>query len=326
MPMGATPWLSVVMPTYNGAAYLSQALESVRAQADYGVEVVAVDDGSTDATAAILASFAGRLPIRVVRQSHRGNWVAGTNYGLSLARGEWACFLHQDDVWLSGRLAALRAAVRRRPQATLAVHPSWYIDRRGKKLGLWRCPLPACPWLLTPDVVVPRLLVQNFIAAPAALFRREAALGVGGLQEELWYTADWDFWLRLAAAGPTAYLPRPLAGFRVHPHSQTARHTGRREEVERQLLAVLERHLPACPGAAGGLVPAVARFALEVNVNLAAAAQGGRTDWRGLALRFAGLGPAGWHTFFRDSRIAERVVARLRAGMGTASHPPGATS
>ena len=54
------------------------------------------------------------------------------------------------------------------------------------------------------------------------MFLRESAVAAGGLDETLWYTADWDLWLKLAAAGPTVYLPRPLAAFRVHPESQTA--------------------------------------------------------------------------------------------------------
>ena len=63
------------------------------------------------------------------------------------------------------------------------------------------------------------------------MFSRAAAIEVGGLDPDLWYTADWDFWLKLAAAGPTAYLPRPLAGFRIHAQSQTAVRSKSRNEL-----------------------------------------------------------------------------------------------
>src|SRR5437660_9050514 len=87
----AGPWLSVIMPTYNGAAYLGAALESVRAQGDADIEVIAVDDGSSDDTVGLLESYAGRLPLRVVRRERVGNWGANTNHGLTLARADHVC-------------------------------------------------------------------------------------------------------------------------------------------------------------------------------------------------------------------------------------------
>ncbi|HEV3260038.1 MAG TPA: glycosyltransferase, partial [Gemmataceae bacterium] len=218
----ARPWLSVIMPTYNGDAYLAAALDSVCAQDDAAIEVIAVDDGSTDATVPLLESYAERLPLRIVRRGRIGNWVANTNHGLTLARAEHVCFLHQDDLWLSGRLAVVKRLLAQSPDAALLLHPSWYIGPDGRRLGMWRCPLPAGPGELEAEFVVERLLVQNFISMPAPVFRRETALAVGGLDESLWFTADWDLWLKLAATGPALYHPEPLSAFRIHPQSQTA--------------------------------------------------------------------------------------------------------
>jgi len=308
------PWLSVIVPTYNGAPYLGATLASIERQAGDGVEVIAVDDGSADATPAILAEYARRLPLRVFLRPRVGNWVASTNYGLSVARGDYACFLHQDDVWLPDRLRVLRRLVDDEPGVALFLHPARYIDHGGQQVGLWRCPLQAGK--LRPDVVVERLLVQNFIAVPAPLFARAAALRAGGLDEGLWYTADWDFWLRLAAAGPAVYYPRPLAAFRIHALSQTARGVSRADEMRRQIEQVLDKHLgpweARCPGRAE--VGRVARISAAVNHALACSAHGRRPDWLALARRFFALGPAGWWRFLRDSRIVERVPARLRAG------------
>src|ERR1700730_3179661 len=84
-PQCGSPWLSVVMPTYNGARHLRAALESIRAQADGAVEVVAIDDGSTDDTVAILKSFAKSICLRIIERPHSGNWVSSANLGVSVA-------------------------------------------------------------------------------------------------------------------------------------------------------------------------------------------------------------------------------------------------
>ena len=108
-----SPWLSVVMPVYNGERHLPAALESIDAQgaAVAGIEIVAVDDGSTDRSVAILEVFSRELPLRVIRAGRQGNWVKATNIGLEAARGAWCCFLHQDDLWLPGRLAEMQRAL-----------------------------------------------------------------------------------------------------------------------------------------------------------------------------------------------------------------------
>jgi GT2 family glycosyltransferase len=319
------PWLSVIMPTYNGAAYLEVALRSVVEQADNGVEIVAIDDGSTDETLAILERYSQRLQLRVETRGRVGNWVANSNHALRLARADHACFLHQDDLWLPGRLRALRPLLKQGDNPVMVLHPAQYVDARGQSLGPWRCPLSAGRHLS--ERMVERLLVQNFIAIPSPIFSRQAALDVGGLDEGLWYTADWDFWLKLAARGHAVYHTKPLASFRVHGASQTMNCTTRAAEMRRQLDVVLNRHLPpwqeARPGRAE--IGAVARLSVEMNQALAAGAGGSkRFLWR-LARRFLALGLSGCHRYLRDSRIAERVQARVRAtarALAAESHSP----
>jgi glycosyltransferase involved in cell wall biosynthesis len=237
--MAAPPWLSVLMPTYNGADHLRAALDGILAQGHRRIEVIAVDDGSTDATVAILKSYARKLPLRLVRRQRPGNWVTNTNHALSLAKGDWACFLHQDDVWFKNRLAQLRTFIDQRPSAALVIHPAWYIDSDGKRLGLWRCPLPARAGYQDPRLVMDRLVVQNFIALPAPIFRRKTAVRLGGLQEDVPHSADWDFWLKLAGTGRVGYLPLPLAGFRIHPFSQSFRLSCHEGDVRHRLKAVM---------------------------------------------------------------------------------------
>src|SRR6267378_2528993 len=166
------PWLSIVMPVWNGERYLREALESIRQEGTGGYEVIAVDDGSSDRSPEILREWERHLPLRHVARERGGNWVAATNAGLREARGDYVCFLHQDDLWLPGRLAAIRQEARHAP--ALILHPAVFIAADGSRLGTWRCPLPAGE--VEPPLFAERLIVQNFIAIPAPAFRREPAL------------------------------------------------------------------------------------------------------------------------------------------------------
>jgi GT2 family glycosyltransferase len=307
------PWLSIVVPTYNGAAYVRQALDSVEAQRDDAIEIIAIDDGSTDETVAILRAYARRLPMTVIERPHRGNWVQTTNEGMAAARGKYFGLLHQDDVWLPERLQVLRALVARWPRAELFVHPCWYLNSIGRRIGYWRCPLPRVGRPLAAIEVLEHLLVQCFIAVPAPVFRAESADAVGRLDERLWYSADWDLWLKLAALGITVYHASPLASFRVHARSQTLQLAGRGDELHRQQAVVLARHLPLwealCPGRPD--IAEVAHYSAQVNAALADWAGGRPLRVRRLAAGLIGLGPAGWRRYVRDSQIIERCASRL---------------
>jgi len=313
------PWLSVLIPTYNGEDYLPLALNSIIVQGDTNIECIVIDDGSTDSTLSILNSYTDKLPIRILEQSRSGNWVANTNHALSVARAEYVCFLHQDDIWMEGRLEVMKGLIERYPKTNLFLHSSWFIDTKGNCLGLWRCPLPSYPALIKTSVMIQRLLVQNFISIPAPIFKREVALKAGGLDEDLWYTADWDFWLKIASCGETMYYPKPLSSFRVHPGSQTVLRSARLKDFQKQLEIVLEKHMELWEATERVKIATwkVARFSIEVNTTLAAKIHGEKTNLFKLLYSFLGLGLLGWYQYLRDSRIWERVFARLKARLTT---------
>lgn len=308
--MSEQPWLSVIIPTYNGSKYLAAALDSILVQQDKDLECVIIDDGSTDDTLSIVAGFEDKLKIKLITKARAGNWVANTNHALKEANGVHACFLHQDDLWLEGRLERIKQAIAAYPQATLYLHDSVFIDEQGKSLGLWRCPLSAKQKIISAEAMKEKLLIQNFIAIPAPVFRREAALEIGGLSNELWYTADWDFWLKLAKRGETCYLAKPLAAFRVHGDSQTIRRSSGVGEFRQQMRLVVDKHLPPQPNKE---VTKVALFSTEVNTTLAAMVHGKPPNLLKLAGDFIWLGPTGWRRYWQDSRIQERISARLKA-------------
>jgi glycosyltransferase involved in cell wall biosynthesis len=310
------------MPTFNGEAHLRRALDSIVNEADPGVEVVAVDDGSSDGTFDLLQSYQGTLNLTIERRPV-GNWVSNTNLALGRATADLACFLHQDDCWLHGRLQAVRQQIAYTPSAGLLLHACQFVGADGRAAGTWRCPLPSRR-RVRPAVTMERLLVQNFVGIPGAVFRRGLALSCGGLDESLWYTADWDFWLKLASVADTVYLPRPLAMFRLHPASQTATRSRSLDEFRGQMRTVLERHgsrWKASDAATRTSVEKASRAAIEVNVALAAAYHGAPVERRRLLAALGALGLSDWWRLARDSRLHERVLARLHAGLRRAPLP-----
>ncbi|MGA3402675.1 MAG: hypothetical protein ABSC95_25995, partial [Acetobacteraceae bacterium] len=151
-----------------------------------------------------------------------------------------------------------------------------------------------------------------FVAAPAPVFRKAAWLACGGLDEQLWYTADWDIWLKLAASGPVFYHDELTTAFRIHNDSLTM--TGSRSVADftSQMKIVLDRHLVKVRGYSKS-VGRAARASIAVNAALASAAAGDLTGLPQALFEVARLGPAGLLRYVRDSRIVERSVPRMRA-------------
>ncbi len=198
------PWLTVIMPSYCGERWINASLSSLAAEAVNGVEVLIIDSSPTSATRDIARSYSGQLRLRVIQRCDLMSWQAKTNFGVEIADSSHICWLGVDDLWLPGRAVAVRTWIEASPEASLHLAPTAIVDKGGRNLGVWRCPLHANGELRS-ALVTERLLVQNFVAAPAPVFRRDAWLSCGGLDENLWYTADWDIWLKLAACGSVYY-------------------------------------------------------------------------------------------------------------------------
>ena len=309
-PADAAPWLSVVMPSYCGEQWIEASLRSLADEAAAGVEVLIIDGSPTPATRDIAQSFSERLRLRIYHRPDLLSWHTKTNLGVEMAESPHICWLGVDDVWLPGRAAAARRWIDAARDAPLHLAPSAIIDKRARKLGVWRCPLPIGE--VQSAVVTERLLVQNFIAAPAPVFRRDAWLKCGGLDETLWYTADWDIWLKLAALGPVYYHDIVTVGFRIHGASLTVTGSRNAGDFASQMQIVLERHLDALGGGKAG-VERAARTSIAVNSALAAASAGGLGGLLRALVRVLGLGPCGMRRYLRDSRILERVAPRIRA-------------
>ncbi|GMG84841.1 hypothetical protein LNKW23_40570 [Paralimibaculum aggregatum] len=306
--------LSVVIPVYNGAATLGRTLGSLDGQARLGeVEIVAVDQASGDGSREILERHAARLPLRVLDAPDCRNWMQTTNAGLRAARGPLVSMLHQDDIWLPGRVAAMLTLAERHPEAALWLHAAWFIDGQDRRLGRFSPPFGRRARLIDSETALATLLVQNTVALPAAMFRREAALARGGLSEDLWYTADWDLWLALARQGPVAWTPERLAGFRIHAGSQTVTGSRDLEDFAAQHQIPLARHGAALGGRRGRQARALGAAAAGINLALVSRLHGRPRPVWPLLGEILRLGPLGWGPLLVRSQILQRLVPRLRA-------------
>ena len=315
------PFLSVVMPVHEGADWIRTTLNSLTWGPTDELEIIVIDSSSSAGTMSIVQEFEARLPLRRYERPDLKPWQAKTNLGVELATADYVCMLHQDDLWRPERVDTVRRWIRQSPEVSLHLAPTFVVDRRGKRIGRWRCPLPA-DQILDPGLILSRLLVQNFISVPAPVVRRQAWRDCHGMDEALWYTPDWDVWLKLTELGPTIYHSEATTDFRVHGNSLTV--TGSRDEAafRKQMDTVLERHIPRLRGDVRVRVEQAARASIDVNVALATAAFAppptAVKELAYAALKVLALGPRGVRQYLRDSRLSERLVPRLRSKLAGA--------
>lgn len=204
------PLVSVVMPVWNGEAYLAEAVESVLAQTFKDLELIVVDDGSTDRTPELLNSY--RDPrLRVSRLEHAGI-VKALNHGLALSRGDWIARQDADDISSPRRLEAQWNALDRNPGAVLCHTAVHFIGHGAGQVGQARLPRSRSFTAL-------RLCFQCPIAHSTVMFRKETALAAGGYRETERHAEDFGLWGRMLSHGKFIALPERLLQFRIHPMS-----------------------------------------------------------------------------------------------------------
>jgi Glycosyl transferase family 2 len=302
------PWLSVVVPWWNRLEYVRETLESMARQTDQDFECVIVDQGH-DPTLRILEEYAGRFQFRVLLAPQYADWMSKTNAGFQAARGAYVCMLHTDDVWRADRVARLREAHECHPDAGFLIHAVRFIDPASRVLGEWHAPLQPGRLLRSLEVVE-HLLVQNFISCPAPVLRKD--LVGAGIDPSLWYTGDWDLYLRVALATPSVYVDEALADFRLHTRSLTMQRSSSSVDFRSQLDQVLERYGGAVPRTRRQRLLRLGRFSNAVNVAFADGFHGRLGSLLRLLPHALRLAPGDWSRYLSDSRIIERSSARLR--------------
>jgi GT2 family glycosyltransferase len=210
------PLLTVITPTYNRAEFLDETIESVLSENFPDLQFLVIDDGSTDNTSSIVEKYGPK--ITYLKHENIGE-SRTVNKGFRLSRGRFVVIVNSDDPILPGCLGKMVAALTARPDC-LAAYPDWQIiDTEGRALQEIR---------LVEDDIGSMLARGHVSIGPGACFRRVCFELVGYRDPQLKYSADLDYWFRLAVAGNILHVPEVLATHRTHAASASVWAKGRR--------------------------------------------------------------------------------------------------
>jgi glycosyltransferase involved in cell wall biosynthesis len=228
------PLVSVITATFNMAKYVREAVDSVLAQSYPHVESIVVDDGSTDSTSAVLAGYAGNPKVRIFRQENAGQTRA-KNRGLQEAHGSFVGFCDADDRWRSEKLEHQVPLFTDRPRLGVVYGDFACIDAAG-------APVPVSQQTRHSGKITGKLLADNFIPFPSALVRQEAIAAVGGFDESLTMSIDFDLWLRISVDWDFLHVPEALADYRLWEGQMSHRSRERLDNATRLMRRFLADH------------------------------------------------------------------------------------
>ena len=244
--MTALPKISVIIPTYNRAHYINEAIDSALAQTYQNVEIVVVDDGSTDETRAVLKGYEDK--IRYFYQGHQGV-AAARNFGIEKSSGQYLAFLDDDDIWFQEMLEVQVAYLEAHPEVGMVHADILIMDEtsdnprpRERILAKGLPPEIEEPIAVRGDIrgpipsgyILPELIIRNVIMIQTAVVRRSCFNEVGLFDQDSRLSQDYHLWLRIARKFPIAYLDRPLAIYRIHTTN-----------MSRDRVSARKRHLEA---------------------------------------------------------------------------------
>jgi len=242
--MSAAPRISVLMTVFNAGRFLSEAVESIRAQTFKDLEFVIIDDGSTDGSVDELKKLAREdTRIRLICNTENSGQTACLNQGLHEARGEWVARQDADDISLPRRLEKQWKCVTQGDNVVLVGVNGWILDESGVVTGMIHVP---------PDDAAVRasMALRNPFIHTGVIFRRkDSREQVVQYDERYRICQDWELWSRLLADGRGVNLPERLVGYRHHSSSLSHESSERtREESDRVVAAILAKF-----GGSGGM-------------------------------------------------------------------------
>jgi len=207
------PEVSVVIPTFNRAAMVVEAMESVLAQEGVAFQLIVVDDGSTDDTPSRLDRFSGAVHYH---RQPRSGVSASRNRGVALSQAPLIAFLDSDDLWLPGKLKVQTRFMTEHPEVMICQTEEIWV-RNGRRLN------PKSRHRKPSGDIFRRSLELCLVSPSAVMIRRELFDRVGYFDETLPMAEDYDLWLRVAAGHPVYLLPEPLVVKRGgHPDQLSA--------------------------------------------------------------------------------------------------------
>jgi glycosyltransferase involved in cell wall biosynthesis len=266
-----SPTVSVVIAAFNAERTLAETLESIAAQTFRDIEVIVVDDGSTDRTAGIAAGFP---QVICLRQPNRGP-AAARNRGIAVARGRYVAFVDADDLWMPEKLERQVRYLDAHPEAGMVYSDAEVFDAAsGKTL----CRVSDKCRLYEGDVLE-RLFLKCFIPSPTPMVRRKVFEAVGSFDEsrELEMAEDWAMWLRIAARWRVSVVREPLAKYRIHCASIT--HSSNADALYESKRKVVEQAVARNPERLEGMKSRVLA-GIAVSAGLRHLKQGSKQDAR----------------------------------------------
>lgn len=219
------PTVSVIIPSYNCEAYIAETIDSVLHQSYRDFELIVVDDGSTDRTREIVASYGDA--VRLVPQAN-ARVSAARNRGIEEARGAFICLLDHDDYWFPSKLERQLQEFDAYPEAGVVF--SAFLLWRPEKDGQFPDPVSfyvdAFPDGIDPDFsgwIYHQFLLDCWMLTSTAMFRAEVFRRCGNFDNSLPFSEDWDLWLRISQEFPMIQLSRPTTLYRQHPGQENRR-------------------------------------------------------------------------------------------------------
>lgn len=205
--MSTTSLVSVVIATYNMGKFLSESINSVLNQTYANIEVIVVDDGSTDGTNEVMKPYLGDSRIKYIIQDNTGQ-ASAKNRGIRESQGEFVAFLDADDMWVPEKLA-LQIPVFAKSQNVGVVYARVsYIDEMGSTIRI-------ADNELFRGRVSSDLFIRNFIGFGTSVVKRECLTRLGGFKEHIRMGIDYELWLRLSTQYEFDYVERPLLRYRL---------------------------------------------------------------------------------------------------------------
>jgi glycosyltransferase involved in cell wall biosynthesis len=209
--------VSVLMPSYNYARYLSESIESVLAQTHSDLELIITDDCSTDSSREIAESWS-RRDNRVIPVLHKvnGGLAVARNSALAVSTGSFIALCDADDIWLPEKLAVQLQSFENRPEVGLAHSDTIIIDSDGRPTGQRFSQMIHKKNQKTSGDLFEELCERNFLCVPTVMFRREALEYAGGFDSSLRSLEDWVCFTKIARKYQFQYSAEPLAQYRIH--------------------------------------------------------------------------------------------------------------
>jgi glycosyltransferase involved in cell wall biosynthesis len=209
------PPVSVIMPAYNSAKYIAEAIDSVLAQTYPMLEIIVVDDGSTDSTGEIVKKYVEKQrnketkrQIRYIYQENKGP-AAARNNGIRAAKGGYIAFLDSDDIWLTEKIEL--------QMAKFGEDDSYSMIHTGRiRIGLDGAVQPAKAYEVQDGFIFEKLLMTNFICTSTSLVKKTCFDEVGLFDEDSNICEDYDMWLRISVNHKIGLIKQPLIKYRIN--------------------------------------------------------------------------------------------------------------